>query len=165
MMPRPTTTSAAATTITKNTAVWPSMSANRGQSHEREVDGVEHELDAHEHHERVAADHQPRRADGEQRRRRARGSRWWWAPLAASSAGFTSHLLWRFSLRVSSTVPATATMSSTDVNSNANTWSPNRLRASRRMLVVAAGGELDPLAGGRIDGHADGVARPDDGER
>ena len=49
MMPRPTTTSAAATTSTKNTAVWPSMlpSAHR-QRDEAEVDGVEHQLDAHE---------------------------------------------------------------------------------------------------------------------
>ena len=50
MMPRPTTTSAAATTSTKNTAVWPSMSSSCGDERdEREVDRVEHQLDAHEH--------------------------------------------------------------------------------------------------------------------
>src|SRR5437868_6685828 len=39
-----------------------------GERGEGEVDGVEHELDAHEHHERVAPDHQPDGADREQER-------------------------------------------------------------------------------------------------
>ena len=64
MMPRPTTTSAAATTSTKNTTTWPPMSSSiAGERDEREVDGVEHQLDAHEHHERVAAHEQADRAD------------------------------------------------------------------------------------------------------
>ena len=64
MMPRPTTTSAAATTITKNTAVWPPMSSRLlGERDEREVHGVEHQLDAHEHHQRVAAHQHADRAD------------------------------------------------------------------------------------------------------
>src|SRR5581483_193187 len=39
-----------------------------GERHEREVHGVEHQLDAHEHDERVAADHEPDRTDREQQR-------------------------------------------------------------------------------------------------
>ena len=67
MMPRPTTTSAAATTSTKNTDTWPADVVERsGEGHEGEVDGVEHQLDAHEHHQRVAPDQQADGADGEQ---------------------------------------------------------------------------------------------------
>ena len=40
-----------------------------GERDEREVRRVEHQLDAHEHHERVAADEQPDRADREEHRR------------------------------------------------------------------------------------------------
>ena len=78
MMPSPTTTSAAATTSTKNTAVWPSMLPKRTASATNdEVDGVQHQLDAHEHDERVAADHQ---SDGARCRTApptAPGSTWW----------------------------------------------------------------------------------------
>ena len=64
MMPRPTTTSAAATTSTKNTTVCPAMSSRAAdEGHEGQVHGVEHQLDAHEHHERVAAHQQADRAD------------------------------------------------------------------------------------------------------
>ena len=67
MMPRPTTTSAAATTSTKNTAVCPPMSPSCvARATKREVDGVEHQLDAHEHHERVAPHEHADGADAEQ---------------------------------------------------------------------------------------------------
>src|SRR5918997_7119613 len=36
-----------------------------GEGHEREVDGVDHQLDAHEHDDRVAPDQRAPRADGE----------------------------------------------------------------------------------------------------
>ena len=69
MMPRPTTTSAAATTSTKNTIdLAADVVELRGEGDEGEVDGVEHQLDAHEHHQRVAPDQQPDGADGEQQR-------------------------------------------------------------------------------------------------
>src|ERR1019366_1571984 len=35
------------------------------EGHKGEVGGVQHELDAHEHHEHIAADEEPDRADGE----------------------------------------------------------------------------------------------------
>src|SRR5690348_10052855 len=38
------------------------------ERHEREVDGVEHQLDGHEHHQRVAAHEHADRADGEEQR-------------------------------------------------------------------------------------------------
>ena len=64
MMPRPTTTSAAATTSTKNTAACPPMSFElAGERDEGEIGGVQHELDAHEHHEDVAPDEQADGAD------------------------------------------------------------------------------------------------------
>ena len=67
MMPSPTTTSAAATTSTKNTAVWPSMLPKRAdEGDEAQVDGVEHQLDAHEDHERVAPHEHADRAHREQ---------------------------------------------------------------------------------------------------
>ena len=67
MMPRPTTTSAAATTITKNTVVCPLMSPSlRATATKREVDGVEHQLDAHQHDQRVATNQHTDRADAEQ---------------------------------------------------------------------------------------------------
>ena len=81
MMPRPTTTSAAATTRTKNTTTWPPMSSSaRAEGHEGEVHGVEHELDAHEHHQRVAADQQ---ADGADARRA-------WPPAPGTTSGVAS---------------------------------------------------------------------------
>src|SRR5258707_2485385 len=36
------------------------------KGHEGQVDGVEHQLDGHEHHERVAADQPTKRTDGEE---------------------------------------------------------------------------------------------------
>src|SRR5579875_172924 len=41
-----------------------------GVGDERQVDGVEHQLDAHEHHDRVAPQEHTGRADGEQQRRK-----------------------------------------------------------------------------------------------
>ena len=136
MMPRPTTTSAAATTSTKNTAVCPLMSSRPdGQGHEGEVDRVEHELDAHEHHQRVAPDEQAhgahREEDGGQQQVPGRA---WGPPRPASSR---AHLLLRprpaglpvrrragsilNGRRARTTVARTATTSRIDVTSNANT--------------------------------------------
>ena len=57
-------------TSTKNTITWPRMSFSAlANDDEREVHRVEHELDAHEHHEHVAPDEQADRADGEEHRR------------------------------------------------------------------------------------------------
>src|SRR6478609_2730561 len=39
-----------------------------GEGHQRQVDGVEHQLDAHEHHDRVLPDQEAHRADAEQQR-------------------------------------------------------------------------------------------------
>ena len=56
MIARPTTTSAAATTITKNAAIWPSrLPFCLAKVTSARLRGVEHQLDAHEHHDRVAA--------------------------------------------------------------------------------------------------------------
>ena len=44
------------------------VSALARESQEREVGGVEHQLDAHEHHQRVAADQHAQHAEAEQRR-------------------------------------------------------------------------------------------------
>ena len=52
-----------------------------GERDEREVGGVEHQLDAHEHDDRVAAHQHADRADREQQRRQ----------VAGSSSGFTDH--------------------------------------------------------------------------
>ncbi len=70
MIPRPTTTSAAATTSTKKTADLPGdVVQGPGEGDEGEVRGVQHQLDAHEHHEHVAPNEQTDRADREQHRR------------------------------------------------------------------------------------------------
>ena len=69
MIARPTTTSAAATTITKKAMTWPSsVPLIRGERDQRQVHRVEHQLDAHEHDDRVAPDQHADRADGEQQR-------------------------------------------------------------------------------------------------
>ena len=67
MIASPTTTSAAATTIVKNAMIWPSrLPCSREKADEGEVAGVEHQLDAHEDHDRVAPDQHAGGADGEQ---------------------------------------------------------------------------------------------------
>src|SRR5690606_30691073 len=45
------------------------VAVHAGEGDEREVAGVEHQLDAHEHHDRVAPDQHTSGADGEQQRR------------------------------------------------------------------------------------------------
>src|SRR6185312_2534879 len=45
------------------------VTVHAGERDEREVDRVEHQLDEHEHHERVAPQQHTGRADGEQQRR------------------------------------------------------------------------------------------------
>ena len=107
------------------------------QGDEAEVDGVEHQLDAHEQHERVAAHEHADRADAEQHGAEHEVPR----RPSATGAVEREHARLRCSSprsarrRVSTTVPATATTSSTDVSSKANTWSPNRLRLSCLMLA------------------------------
>ena len=54
MMASPMTTSAAATTMTKNAMTWPSRFQVFGEGHERQIGRIEHELDAHEHDDGVA---------------------------------------------------------------------------------------------------------------
>ena len=68
MMPRPTATSAAATAITKITITWPAMLASAvgvapkgsllgmylAKARKGEVNRVQHHLDAHEDHDRIA---------------------------------------------------------------------------------------------------------------
>ena len=54
--PRPTATSQAATTITMRAKIWPVQVAVRARERDqREVGGVEHQLEAEQDHERVAA--------------------------------------------------------------------------------------------------------------
>jgi len=48
------------------------MAVQPGERDEREVDGVEHQLDAHEHHDGVAAQQHARGPDGEQQRRKVK---------------------------------------------------------------------------------------------
>ena len=76
MIPRPTTTSAAATTRTKNTAdLAADVVQLAGEGDEGEVGGVQHQLDAHEHHEHVAPHEQADGADREEHRGERRGTR------------------------------------------------------------------------------------------
>src|SRR2546430_5929152 len=92
---------------------------------ESEVRGVEHELDAHEDHDRVAADQQPRAPDEEERRRHddvcaernGHGRR-----RRAASSG-SSRL-------VSTIAPTIAARRSTDAISNGKAKSVNTLVAS-----------------------------------
>ena len=66
---RPTTTSAAATTSTKKTEISPPRSFRSfTKGDEGQVHRVEHELDAHEHDQRVAPDQQPDGTHREQNR-------------------------------------------------------------------------------------------------
>ena len=55
MIASPTAASAAATVITKNTNTWPADAVRLRERDERQVHRVEHQLDAHEHDDRVAA--------------------------------------------------------------------------------------------------------------
>ena len=67
---RPTAASAAATVITKNVMIWPSTSpAIAAERHERQVHGVQHDLDRQQDRDQVAAQEHAGRADGEQHRR------------------------------------------------------------------------------------------------
>ncbi len=56
MIPRPITTSQAAITITISANTWPaSLAVHARERHQREVARVQHQLEAEQHHERVAA--------------------------------------------------------------------------------------------------------------
>ena len=62
MIASPTTTSAAATTMTKNAMTWPSrVPLDAGEGDQGQVHRVEHQLDAHEDDDRVAAHEHARR--------------------------------------------------------------------------------------------------------
>ena len=64
---RPTAASAAATVITKNTMIWPStVPSVAAERDERQVDGVQHDLDREQDRDQVAAQEHARRADREQ---------------------------------------------------------------------------------------------------
>ena len=70
-MARPMAASAAATAMTKNAETWPShVAALAREGEEGQVRRVEHQLDAHEHHQRVAAHQHAEHAQAEERRRR-----------------------------------------------------------------------------------------------
>ena len=71
MIPRPTAASAAATLITIKTKSWPVTSRVITRKRDkRQVDRVQHQLDAHEHADRVSFEHNADRADGEQNARK-----------------------------------------------------------------------------------------------
>ena len=75
MIASPTTTSAAATTMTKNAMIWPvQVAVDAREGDQRQVDRVEHQLDAHEHHDGVATHQHANGADREQRWPTAPGS-------------------------------------------------------------------------------------------
>src|SRR4051794_37037228 len=92
-----------------------------GEGDERQVDRVEHQLDAHEQHERVASHHHAERTDSEQNGGEdhvPRGGR-------LHDGAHVATLI----LRDSRTVPTTAITRSAEVSSKANTWLENRSRA------------------------------------
>ena len=67
MMARPTAASAAATTITKKTKIWPFTCVPlMGEGDEGEVHGVEHELDGHEDRDEIALDEEADDAEAEE---------------------------------------------------------------------------------------------------
>ena len=67
MIASPTATSAAATAITKKTSAWPSaVPEPLAEGHQGQVGGVQHQLDGHEDHERVAPDEHAEHAHGEE---------------------------------------------------------------------------------------------------
>ena len=75
MMASPTAASAAATTMTKKTKTWPlrgsavaAHGAIRGEGHEAQVHGVEHQLNRHEDGDDVALDEKAGNAAGENRK-------------------------------------------------------------------------------------------------
>src|SRR5579884_132619 len=119
------------------------------EGHERQVGGVQHQLDAHEHHEDVAAQQQTDRADGEEQRgehevvvarhgHRAGTSS---VSSAGASIGGGRWLL----RRASATPPTTAMTSSTAVSSKGQRKSVNRTRATR--LTLPPRFDAPPLTG------------------
>ena len=122
MMPRPTTTSAAATTSTKKTTTCPPMSLSFAREcHEREIDRVQHQLDAHEHHKHVSAHEDTERADGEDDAGdREIPSRVDTHVTDLPGTSCSSTLRSRVGRRASTTAPTTAMTNSTDVASNAS---------------------------------------------
>ena len=70
MIASPTAASAAATVITKKTNTCPADAVRLRERDEAQVHRVEHQLDAHEHDDRVAADQHAEHADREQHRAR-----------------------------------------------------------------------------------------------
>src|SRR4051812_25259907 len=86
-----------------------------GVGDEGEVDGVEHQLDAHEHDQHVPADQQSDGPDGEQGRAQAE------VPAFGETHGVEPSIsspISRSGRRASTTAPTTAMISSTDVISN-----------------------------------------------
>ena len=123
MIPRPTTTSAAATTSTKNTTTWPPTSSSvLGERDEGEVDGVEHQLDAHEHHERVAPHQQADGAEREEQRgeHEVPGRRDLDDRERSSVVSLAGRRPARLGVRARTTAATTAITSSTEVISKAN---------------------------------------------
>ena len=111
MIASPTATSAAATVMTKNTKIWPSIECElRENATNARFDGVQHQLDRHEDDERVAAHQHADHADREQDR--ARG--------ADTTASGMTRLIDELPLAPAPTAPTIATSSRIDVISNGN---------------------------------------------
>ena len=110
MMASPTATSAAATAITKKTRAWPSgLPQPVAEGHERQVRGVQHQLDRHEDDQRVAPDDDTDHADGKERRGEGQ-----------VVGGGDAHRLVRPAAAPSRSTPTIAASSSTEVSSNGN---------------------------------------------
>src|SRR3954469_19402291 len=113
-----------------------------GERHEREVHRVEHELDAHEHHQHVAPGEEADRADGEEQRGEhevvvggdvERGER-----QGHGASSMTTSSAWRLR-RASTTAPITESTSSAAVISNGHRKSVNSDRATRATLLPSPG--------------------------
>src|SRR5690606_16712794 len=116
-----------------------------GERHEREVDRVEHQLDAHEHHQRVAPGEEPVDAGAEQHRaedevgRGGEGGEDHEAtssPVGTgiSSPGLSSSTMVALRWRARVTAPTTAITSRTEVISKASRWSVNSTRPMASVL-------------------------------
>src|SRR5690606_18751776 len=120
------------------------VAQDAGEGDEAEAHGIEHQLDAHEHDERVAPHEQTDAADGEEQRRQhevpGAGDDHQSAPFSASttSGDRASSGSMRPALRTIHTAPTTAMVSSSAVASRANTWVVNRLRPIETMSGVAS---------------------------
>jgi len=108
-----TVTSAAATTMTKNTVAWPDVAERAREGDEREVDRVEHQLDAHEHDEGASLGQKPEGPDTKEHGGENEGTR----RRERSYVDLLGSATW--SRRANITAPTTAIISSAAVASKA----------------------------------------------